>query len=166
MRPAPLHRRARLVAVSAAAGLFVAGLAGPALAADHSMEPAPSGSGDCSPGLVGGTMTPMYGHIEKAHLERSPAQQVGDLQKTNDYVEIHTVWIEAFTAPARNGVVHITGETPKPFFGHIEHAHLQRSPGQQVSDLRSTDDYVLVHTVWAESMLQPTIDVIDGSPCQ
>jgi hypothetical protein len=166
MRPAPFHRRARLAAVSAAAGLVVVGLAAPAMAADHSMDPAPSGSGDCSPGLVAGTTTPMYGHIEKAHLERSPAQQVGDAQKANDYAEVHTVWVEAFTAPARNGVVHITGETPKPFFGHIEHAHLQRSPGQQVSDLRATDDYVLVHTVWVENMLQPTIDVMDGSPCQ
>ena len=166
MHPAALHRRARLLAADAAAGLIVVGLAGPAMAADHSMDPAPSGSGDCSPGLAAGTMTPMYGHIEKAHLERSPGQQVGDLQKTDDYLEVHTVWVEAFTAPARNGVVHIAGETPKPFFGHIEHAHLQRSPGQQVADLRATDDYLLIHTVWFESMLQPTIDVLDGSPCQ
>jgi hypothetical protein len=165
MRPAPFHRRARLAAVSAAAGLVVVGLATPAMAADHSMDP-PGASGGCSPGLVAGTATPFYGHIEKAHLERSPAQQVGDAQKTNDYVEVHTVWVEAFTAPARNGIVHIAGETPKPFFGHIEHAHLQRSPGQQVSDLRATDDYVLIHTVWAESMLQPTIDVMDGRPGQ
>jgi len=165
MHPAPLRRRGRLLA-AAAAGLCVVGLASPAMAADHSMEPAPSGSGDCSPGLVAGTMTPMYGHMEKAHLERSPAQQAGDLQKTDDYLEVHTVWIEAFTAPARNGVVRIAGETPKPFFGHVEHAHLQRSPGQQVSDLRDSDDYVLVHTVWAESMLQPTIDVLDGGRCQ
>jgi hypothetical protein len=166
MRIAPIHRCGRLSAVTLAAGLFVVGLASPAMAADHSMDPAPSGSGDCSPGLAAGTMTPMYGHMEKAHLERSPGQQVGDLQKTDDYLEVHTVWIEAFTAPARNGLVHIAGETPKPFFGHIEHAHLQRSPGQQVADLRATDDYLLVHTVWAESMLQPTIDVLDGSPCQ
>jgi len=166
MHPAPLHRRARILAVAATTGLLVAGLASPALAAGHSMEPAPDGSGDCSPGLVAGTTTPMYGHIEKAHLERSPAQQAGDAQKTDDYVEVHTVWIEAVTAPARNGAARIAGETPKPFFGHIEHAHLQRSPGQQVSDLRATDDYVLVHTVWAESLLQPTIDVLDGRPCQ
>ena len=166
MHPAPLRRRARLLAGATAAALLVVGLAGPAMAADHSMDPAPGDSGDCSPGLVAGSVTPIYGHIEKAHLERSPAQQVGDLQKTNDYVEVHTVWIEAFTAPARNGVVHIAGDTPKPFFGHIEHAHLQRSPGQQVSDLRDSDDYLLFHTVWAESLLQPTIGVIDGSPCQ
>jgi len=166
MRPAPVRRCARVLAVGASAGLFVAGLATPALAADHSMDPAPGDSGGCSPGLVAGTTTPIYGHIEKAHLERSPAQQVGDLQKTNDYVEVHTVWVEAFTAPLRNGAGHVVGETPKPFFGHVEHAHLQRSPGQQVSDLRATDDYVLVHTVWVENMLQPTIDVMDGRPCQ
>lgn len=47
-----------------------------------------------------------------------------------------------------------------------EHAHMQRSPGQQVADLRATDDYLLLHTVWAESMLQPTIDILNGSSCQ
>jgi hypothetical protein len=96
-------------------------------------------------------------------MERSPAQQVGDAQETDDYLLLHSVWIENFTAPARNGVVHIAGETPKPFFGHIEHAHLQRSPGQQVADLRATDDYLLLHTVWAQSLMQPTVDVLDGS---
>jgi hypothetical protein len=133
------------------------------MAAGHSMQPAPHGSGDCSPGLVDGTTEPMYAHFQKAHMERSPAQQVGDAQETDDYLLLHSVWIENFTAPARNGVVHIAGETPKPFFGHIEHAHLQRSPGQQVADLRATDDYLLLHTVWAQSLMQPTVDVLDGS---
>jgi hypothetical protein len=159
-------RRARLLTATVAAGTVVLGLAAPAMAADHSMQPAPSGAGECSPGLAEGTAAPIYGHIEKAHLERSPGQQVGDLQKPDDYLLLHTVWVETWTAPARNGAVHIVGETPKPFFAHIEHAHLQRSPGQQVGDLRATDDYVLLHTAWVESMLQPMIDVVDGSPCQ
>jgi len=193
-----VSRRARFLAAAVATGALVVGAGSPAMAADHSMQPAPSGSGECSPGLVDGTTAPMYAHFEKAHLERSPAQQVSDAQKTDDYLLLHTVWIENFTAareadvpvammienpnvnqeiydkvraaigleaPA-GGIVHIAGETPKPFFGHIEHAHLQRSPGQQLGDLRATDDYLLLHTVWAESMLQPTIDVVDGSPCQ
>jgi len=161
-----VSRRARFLAAAVATGALVVGAGSPAMAADHSLQPAPSGSGECSPGLVDGTTAPMYAHFEKAHLERSPAQQVSDAQKTDDYLLLHTVWIENFTAAARYGIVHIAGETPKPFFGHIEHAHLQRSPGQQLGDLRATDDYLLLHTVWAESMLQPTIDVVDGSPCQ
>lgn len=162
----PVRRGLRMLAAGAAAGALVLGLAAPAMAADHSMQPPPSHSGDCSPGLVAGTTTPIYAHFEKAHLERSPAQQVGDAQKTDDYLLVHTVWIEMFSAPARNGIVHIAGESPKPFFGHMKHAHLQRSPGQQVADLRGTDDYLLLHTVWIESMLQPTSDVVNGSPCQ
>jgi hypothetical protein len=161
-----VQRRARLAAAAVVAGTLVLGSAAPAMAAEHSMPPAASGSGDCSPGLVDGTSTPIFAHIEKAHLERSPQQQAGDLQKTDDYLLLHTVWIEMVTAPARAGLVHIAGETPKPFFGHIEHAHLQRSPSQQAGDLRATDDYLLLHTVWAESMLAPTLDVINGNPCQ
>jgi len=160
-----VSRRARTLAAAVATGALLVGFASPAMAADHSMEPSPS-SGDCSPGLVDGTTAPMYAHFEKAHLERSPAQQSSDAQKTDDYLLLHSVWVENFTAAARYGVVHIAGETPKPFFAHIEHAHLQRSPGQQAGDLRATDDYLLLHTVWAESMLQPTIDVLNGTPCQ
>jgi hypothetical protein len=161
-----VSRRARLLAATLAVGGLVVGAGSPAMAADHSMQPAPSGSGECSPGLVDGTTAPIYAHIEKAHLERSPAQQASDIQKTDDYVLLHSVWIETFTAPARNGVVQIAGETPKPFFAHIEHAHLQRSPSQQLGDLRATDDYLLLHSVWAESLVQPTIDVLNGSSCQ
>jgi hypothetical protein len=163
--PTFVSRRARILAATVAAGALVLGVGSPAMAAEHSMQPAPSDSGDCSPGLVDATTAPMYAHFEKAHMERSPAQQVADAQKTDDYLLLHTVWIENFSAPARHGVVHIAGETPKPLFGHIEHAHLQRSPGQQVGDLRATDDYVLLHTVWIESMLQPGIDVLNGSSC-
>jgi hypothetical protein len=165
MHASAVLRGARLLVAGLAAGTLVIGFAAPAMAAD-SMPPASGGSGDCSPGLVDGTTAPIYGHMEKAHLERSPAQQVSDLQKTDNYVLIHTEWIEMFTAPARAGLVHIAGETPKPFFGHMEHAHLQRSPGQQAGDLRATDDYALQHTVWIESMAQPSIEVVNGSPCQ
>jgi hypothetical protein len=51
-------------------------------------------------------------------------------------------------------------------YAHFEKAHLERSPAQQASDAQKTDDYLLLHTVWAESMLQPTIDVLNGTPCQ
>ena len=81
-----VSRRARFLAAAVATGALVVGAGSPAMAADHSMQPAPSGSGECSPGLVDGTTAPMYAHFEKAHLERSPAQQVSDAQKTDDYL--------------------------------------------------------------------------------
>ena len=65
-----VSRRARFLAAAVATGALVVGAGSPAMAADHSMQPAPSGSGECSPGLVDGTTAPMYAHFEKAHLER------------------------------------------------------------------------------------------------
>ncbi|GAB2975589.1 cupredoxin domain-containing protein [Nocardioides montaniterrae] len=41
------------------------------------------------------------------------------------------------------------------FLAHVYSAHLQESPGQQVSDIASTDRWVKNHTVWIGSMLQP-----------
>ena len=158
-------RRARVLAGTALGGVVLCITAGtPALAVDHPGSPG-HGGGECTPGLVEGTSTPVYAHVEKAHLERSPAQQVSDIQATDDYVLLHTVWAESFTAPTRYGATYIAQETPRPVFGHVQKAHLERSPGQQVGDVRATDDYVLLHTVWAESIAQPTVDVINGHGC-
>ncbi|MGH3926295.1 MAG: cupredoxin domain-containing protein, partial [Pseudonocardiaceae bacterium] len=47
---------------------------------------------------------------------------------------------------------------------HIEAAHLQTSPGQQVKDLASVDQYVKTHTILVYDMFKPAFDgsVTDG----
>jgi len=96
---------------------------------------------------------PFIDHINSAHLERSPFQQVQDLLKVDSYVLAHTVLAESILAPllpAGDGAV-------DPFVAHVNAAHLERSPFQQVQDLLKVDDYVLAHTVLVESMLAPTV---------
>jgi hypothetical protein len=93
-------------------------------------------------------------HINTAHLERSPFQQVRDLFSIDSYVLAHTVLIESMIAPVlptAEGII-------TPLEDHIKSAHLERSPVQQVQDLMKTDDYVLAHTVLVESMLSPALD--------
>jgi hypothetical protein len=46
---------------------------------------------------------------------------------------------------------------------HINKAHLEESPGQQVADLLNPDSYVKMHTVWAEQLLAPTEDYLTDS---
>jgi hypothetical protein len=162
MRSTFLPRRARVLAGAALGGAVLCLTVGtPALAMDH---PSPGG-GECTPGLVEGTAIPTYSHVEKVHLTRSPAQQVSDIRATDDYVLLHTALIDTVTAPARYGAVYIAQEAPKPIGPHLQKVHLERSPAQQVSDIRATDDYVLLHTSLVWSVAVPTFDVINGHDC-
>lgn len=45
-------------------------------------------------------VVPFTNHMYRAHLERSPGQQVNDLLNVNQYVTTHTVLVEDMTAPA------------------------------------------------------------------
>ncbi len=162
MRSTFLPRRTRLLAGAVLGGAVLCLTVGtPALAMDH---PSPGG-GECTPGLVEGTAIPAYSHVEKVHLTRSPAQQVSDIRATDDYVLLHTALVDTVTAPARYGAVYIAQESPKPIFPHVQKVHLERSPAQQVSDIRATDDYVLLHTSLVWSVAVPVVDVIDGHDC-
>lgn len=51
----------------------------------------------------------------------------------------------------------------EPLMTHLNKAHLETSPGQQVADLLSVDQYVKTHTVLAESIAAPTLDKTTGT---
>jgi len=125
---------------------------GTAVAADQA-DPA------CSPGLVAATAAPIYGHIEKAHLERSPMMQAHDAQQTGDYLAMHQAWIQAVTAPARDGVATVGPATTARTV-----AHLQQSPGsaQGASD---PDGFALGQTAWLQRALDPTEGLVAGGAC-
>jgi len=123
--------------------------AGPALAADH-QDPG------CSPGLVPATVDPIYAHIEKAHLERSPMMQAHDAQQTGDYVAMHEAWVQAFTAPAREGAAAVGAVTSTRTVSHV-----QQSPGS-AQGAYNPDAFALGQTTWLQSALDPTEDVVAG----
>jgi hypothetical protein len=49
-------------------------------------------------------------------------------------------------------------EVLSAFLAHIKSAHLETSPGQQVSDALNLDQYIKTHTVWLESVFKPLMD--------
>ena len=49
-------------------------------------------------------IVPFTNHMYRAHLERSPGQQVNDALNVNQYVTTHTVLAEDMTAPAVDSV--------------------------------------------------------------
>jgi plastocyanin len=81
------------------------------------------------------------------------------LSSPDNYVLVHTALVEAMlksglTSASELGTV--LQQVSTPFWAHIYSAHLSQSPAQQVNAiLSSPDQYVLLHTVWAQSMLTP-----------
>lgn len=101
-------------------------------------------------------LLPILQHLNAAHLERSPGQQVQDALALDSYIKLHTVWIESILKPTTEGGGTILDDTLSVLLNHINKAHLEESPGQQVADLLNADSYVQMHTVWAEHLLAPT----------
>jgi plastocyanin len=119
------------------------------------------GSTQCT--SVQDVLLPILQHINTAHLERSPAQQVQDALALDSYIKMHTVWVETILKPVTDGGGTVLDSTLSVLLNHINKAHLEESLGQQVTDLLDVDGYVKKHTVWAEQLLTPTEDFVTGS---
>ncbi|MDQ0601244.1 plastocyanin [Streptomyces canus] len=119
------------------------------------------GDGQCA--SVQDVLLPILQHLNAAHLERSPGQQVQDALALDSYIKTHTVWIESILTPLTSGGGAVADDTLSVLLDHINKAHLEESLGQQVTDLLNPDSYVKMHTVWAEHLLAPTESYVTGS---
>jgi hypothetical protein len=108
-------------------------------------------------------LLPILQHLDKAHLEESPGQQVQDALNLDSYLKMHTVWLESIITPATDGGGAIADDTLSVILQHVNSAHLEESPGQQVADLLNPDQWVKTHTVWAEHLLAPTEEYLTNS---
>ncbi|MGH2690197.1 MAG: hypothetical protein ACRDKW_15535, partial [Actinomycetota bacterium] len=129
-------------------------------------EPAPAGHplvhaepAACVSAL-NGSLEPFSAHLKYAHIERQVPDQIEDIKATNQYVLTHTVLVQAMVAPLQEGVLKVLDGTPGPFFTHLKFAHLERSPFEQVEDIKATDQYVKTHVALAEAMAAPAGEVV------
>jgi plastocyanin len=113
----------------------------------------PSPSEDCA---VSSALQTFLTHLNAAHLSESPAQQVQDILNLDNYLKMHMVLVENMLAPLTNGGLTdiISGDLTK-IFTHIETAHLEESPTQQLQDILNTDQYLKMHMAWIESLVAP-----------
>jgi hypothetical protein len=76
----------------------------------------------------------------------------------------HLVAAAVLSAPAHGGAPGgdcngaLATATLMPFSEHMNHAHFQRSPQQQASDIEDADTYTKTHTVLVQNMSQPGRD--------
>src|SRR5262249_33819184 len=111
----------------------------------------PPAAGDC---VSAEALDAFMAHVKSAHLERSPFDQVNDILAVDQYVLTHTVWLEQVLKPVFDGTAdQVVKDTLAPVMAHIQSAHLERSPLQQVTDILAIDQYVLTHTVWLETVV-------------
>jgi len=99
-------------------------------------------------------------HVNAAHLETSPGQQVTDALSVDQYAKAHTVLIGNMLKPVLGG----TTSALDTFLQHVYAAHLEASPGQQAADALALDQYVKTHTVMVENMIKPLAGT-DVSSC-
>jgi plastocyanin len=124
--------------------------------------PAKQPESACSAGLFDAMLTPFVIHFDKAHLETSPGQQVSDATNVDQYTKTHTMLIEAMWTPL-TGLLLGAPDGLVPFIVHFNKAHLETSPGQQVSDATNVDQYTKTHTILIENMLAPSTNSLAGT---
>lgn len=132
----------------------------PAPPSTSSSTPAPPTSTSPSPGSdceAKASLQAIWMHLQSAHLEESPGQQVQDALNLDQWVKTHTVWLEHVIGPEVEGGPNTVEGVLTPLIMHLQSAHLQEGLGQQVTDLLNTDQWVKTHTVLIGQMLAPAL---------
>jgi plastocyanin len=124
--------------------------------------PAATTSATCPDSVVTAALTAFVAHLDVAHFQRSPLQQLGDILNTDQYVKTHTVLAQNMAQPLLDALPGILDTATLSFIQHLDVAHFQRSPLQQLGDILNTDQYVKTHTVLAQNMAQPLLDALPG----
>jgi hypothetical protein len=122
----------------------------------------PPPAGQCSESVVTAVLMPFSEHMNHAHFQRSPEQQVSDIKDVNTYANTHIALFEAMAQGGSTALSGVPTDTLTPFVEHMKYAHIQRQPQQQVSDAQQTDDYAKLHTVLLEHMTQPGRTAVIG----
>ena len=120
----------------------------PAPAPAHAMAPAAT---SCAG--AGSSVDAFMTHLNAAHLELSPTEQVADAADVDAYAKTHTVLLGNMLAPVLGGVT----DSADAFLQHVYAAHLELSPTEQVADAADVDQYTKTHTVMLENMAKPLI---------
>jgi plastocyanin len=109
------------------------------------------GSSDCA---VSYALQTFLTHVNSAHLDESPGQQVQDILDLDSYIGNHLVLVQKMLAPATGGgLTNALSTTLSSLLIHINTGHLGESPGQQVQDILDVNQYVATHLALVQKMV-------------
>ena len=113
--------------------------------------PMPSGGSTCA---VSSGLQTLLTHINTAHLDESPAQQVSDILNLDSYIGNHLVLVQRILAPLTSGgLTSALSNLLSTFLTHVNTAHLDEPPTQQVSDILNVNTYIGNHLALVQHML-------------
>jgi len=115
--------------------------------------PMPSGGGseDCA---VSSALQTFLTHVNSAHLDESPGQQVQDILNLDSYIGNHLVLVQKMLSPLTGGgLTSALSTTLSSLLIHINTGHLGESPGQQVQDILDVNQYVATHLALVQKMV-------------
>jgi plastocyanin len=116
-----------------------------------SMPMPPTGNSACA---VSSGLQTLLTHINSAHLDESPGQQVNDILNLDQYVGNHLVLVQRILEPLTGGgLTTAISSLLQTFLTHVNSAHLDESPGQQVNDILNVNTYIGNHLSLVQHML-------------
>src|SRR3954447_25972285 len=112
--------------------------------------PSPTGGEDCA---VSSALQTFLTHVNSAHLDESPGQQVQDILDLDSYIGNHLVLVQKMLAPATGGgITDALSTTLSSLLVHINTGRLGESPGQQAQDILNVNQYVATHLALVQKM--------------
>jgi plastocyanin len=128
------------------------GLLGPLLPGSVVPATGPAATAESDP--VAGVIHPFQQHLVAAHLTRTAEGQVEDLLAVDSYVRSHSallrMMLDGFVGKSSPAA---TSAGTGPFMQHMDAAHWNRSPGEQVSDISRLDRWTANHVALVQRML-------------
>jgi hypothetical protein len=93
-------------------------------------------------------------HMDVAHWNRSPAGQAADIAEVDSWLKSHEALFRMMFDPAvgRSGPAY-SAPAAGPFMQHMDAAHWNRSPGQQLEDISDFQNWLAGHAALIQAML-------------
>jgi hypothetical protein len=93
-------------------------------------------------------------HMDAAHWSRSPAGQASDIAEFDSWLKGHQALFRMMLDPAvgKSGPGY-TAPGLAPFMQHMDAAHWNRSPGQQLEDIGDFQTWASAHAALIQAML-------------
>ena len=76
-------------------------------------------AGQCSESVVTAMLMPFSEHMNHAHFQRSPQQQLSDIEDVNTYTNTHIALVEAMAQGASMALGNVPTDSLSPFVEHM-----------------------------------------------